>query len=74
MGITTPQMTEAEVMVAQAVGVTVLLNPVLAQLHLGLVPTLIVQHLLSLLMAVLILQMTGSPISLPISKCTRHKQ
>ena len=52
MGIATPRMTEAAVKAAQAVAVTVVPNPVLAQLHLGLVPTLTVQHLLSLLMAV----------------------
>ena len=55
-------------MTAQAAAVTVVPNPVLAQPHLGLVPTLTVQHLLSLLMA------DGSLISSPVSKCTRHKQ
>ena len=52
------QMAGAAVMTAQAAAVTVVPNPVLAQPHLGLVPTLTVQHPLSLLMVVRSPQMT----------------
>ena len=74
MGITMLEMVRAAVMTAQAAAVTVVLNPVLAQPHLGLVPTLTVQHPLSLLMVIQSLDGSSSMIGSPVCKCTRHKQ